>query len=549
MAGDNRGEYKPRRARLDDDVPDSDAELPSAPGPWAVDSPAAAPTATEPPAAESPAAEIGRGQRENQQLEPTPQPTTEQRVAAAKRAERLVELQQLRDRTPGARIDKADRPDVGHRRNTVDPVLRPQRRGRGIAAGVIAVVIVGALIAGYLAWSNHRQTPTARPPAQPTTAADTTMINQHTMLTPALAQTVIKQRWRITADQPAGTGDSPVPACLADPQDEAPTPVQGEVRTLSTSTNGPTALHLAEAYKSSELAAESFALIAKSLGECNLRGSYISSARVITGLGDQASAVLLHDPATDGYRAVVANRTGQLVNVIDIAETKNSPDLDKTVAALGKLTDLQCTLAIGICATYPRVADGPPPVSGDEPGFLALADIPVPTSNHGTWGGLAPGSPADVVTSGCENVDFKSLPAAGRAARSYVLVDKPKGMPTTFGLDEITLTMKSAKDASQEAKTIGTNIKNCADRQPTAKISEFGSVTGVGANSTQITGSVALVTQKMSPKSSSTFRVGVAAAGAKLVYTFLPRTDSWDLTTTQWAGLTVRAAQRATQVR
>lgn len=547
MAGDNRGEYKPRRARLDDDVPDTDTPAPSTPGPWAIQLPAPEAPAEPHHVAVNDESLVETG---SQAIVNAGQPTTEERIAAARRAERLAELQQLRDRAGDARIDKADRPDIGRRRNTVEPPTGPRRRGRGIAAGVIAVVVVAALIAGYFYWSDQRRTPAAEPTIRQTTAAiNTSMISESTMFTPGLAAMVIKQKWQITADQPAGTGDSPVPACLADPQDDAPTPSQGMVRTLSTSSNGPTALHLAEEYKSAELAAESFALIAKSLGECNLRGSYISSARVITGLGDQASAVLLDDPATDDYHAVVADRTGRLVNVIDIAQAKDSPDLDKAAAALGRLTDRQCTLAIGICASDPQVADGPPPVGGDEPGFLALADIPVPTSNRGTWGGLAPGSPADVVTSGCENVKFESLPAIGRTARSYVLIDKPKGMPATFGLDEIALTMKSAKDASQEAKTIGNNIKHCAGRQPTAKITDFGSVTGVGADNTAITGSVALVTQKMSAKSSSTFRVGVAAAGDKLVYTFLPRTDDWDLTPAEWSGLTVRAAQRASQVR
>lgn len=546
MAADDRGEYKPRRARLDDD-PDTDARQPSTPGPWATRPPDPAGPAEPENLAVDDEALVDTG---SQPVLSAAQPTTEERIAAARRAERLAELQQLRDRTGDARIHKADRPDIGRRRNTAEPVRGSRRRGPGIAAGVIAVVVVAALSAGYFFWSDHRRTPAAEPTGGPTAAAiNTSMISDSTMFTPGLAAMVINQKWQITADQPAGTADSPVPACLADPQDDAPTPSQGMVRTLSTSSNGPTALHLAEEYKSSELAAESFALIAKSLGECNLRGSYISSARVITGLGDQAGAVLLDDPATDSYRAVAADRTGRLVNVIDIAQAKDRPDLDKEAAALGRLTDRQCTLAIGICASDPQVADGPPPVGGDEPGFLALADIPMPTSHRGTWGGLAPGSPSDVVTSGCENVEFASLPAVGRAARSYVLIDKPKGMSATFGLDEIALTMKSAKDASREAKTIGNNIKTCAERQPTAKISDFRSVTGVGADNTTITGAVALVTQKLSAKSSSTFRVGVAAAGAKVVYTFLPRTSDWDLTQPEWSGLTVRAAQRATQVR
>lgn len=598
MAGDDRGEYKPRRARPDDGAPEASAPEPSAPTtPEQAGNSEQADNSEQAGNSEQAHDEslvdtgnhsaLSNGQTQNSQTQnsqtrnsqaqndwaenvwaelhrsrehtevrpaPTHLLTTQQRIAVAQRAERLAELQQLRDRTTSTRISRADRPDIGHRRNTAEPVPLPHRRIQGVVSAVVAIVVVAALATGYLYWSSHRSTPTAARPTQPTTAAvNTNVITDSTMFTPALADTVIKQNWTITADQPADTAGSPVPACLTDSSDKAsddmPTPTQSMIRTLSTSSNGPTALHLVEDYKSAEPAEESFALVAKALGGCNLNGSYIASARVITGLGDEAAAVLLDDPVKDSYRAVVANRTGHLVNVVDVAETKNPPNLDKIANALGRLTDQQCTLATGTCASHPRAEDGPPPVGGDEPGFLALADIPMPTSDHGTWGDLPPGPPADVVTSGCENVDFATLPATSRAARSYILVDTPQGMPTTFGLDEITLTMKSAKAAAKEAKEIGTNIKNCVDREPTAKISNVDTVAGVGADDLAITGSVALVTQKTTAKKSSTFRVGVAAAGTKLVYTFLPRTDNWDLTKSEWSGLTVRAAQRATQVR
>jgi len=547
MAGNDRGEYRPRRARLDDPADDAEQDptdqLPA-------EDEADVDTGSQPAVREEPPAHRPPDDAAEQPA-PVHQPTTEERIAAARRAERLAELQQLRDSSGGTGLQKADRPDVGRRPNISEPVIRPAGRSRsGIVASVIAVVVVAALAVGYLLWSDHRATPAAQEP-QPsaTSAASTHLITEQTMFSPQLAKTVVNLPWQVTADQPAGGSDSPVPACLAGPQDDSPTPSETMVRTLSTSTNGPTALHLSEAYRTSELAAESFALVAKSLGGCNLKGSFIDAARVITGLGDQATAVLLENPAKDSYRAVVANRTGRLVNVIDIAQTKTAPDLDKASAALGKLTDQQCTAAIGICASDPQVSDGPPPVGGDEPGFLALADIPVPTSNTGTWGGLAPGSPADVVTSGCENVDFATLSADGRAARSYVLVDKPKGMPSTFGLDEITITMKSAKDAAHEAGVIANNIKKCSDRLPTAHVLEDAQVSGVGANDTKITGSVALVSQRITTKKSSKYRVGIAAVGDKLVYTFLPRTPDWDLTQDEWSTLTVRAAQRASQVR
>ena len=46
----------------------------------------------------------------------------------------------------------------------------------------------------------------------------------------------------------------------------------------------------------------------------------------------------------------------------------------------------------------------------------------------------------------------------------------------------------------------------------------------------------------------TTFRVGIAAAGPKVVFTFLNPQDKLDLSAVAFAQVTARAGQRATQV-
>jgi hypothetical protein len=360
---------------------------------------------------------------------------------------------------------------------------------------------------------------------------------------------VIDRKWQIDTDQSAGAANAPVPACLAKETDDALRPKESLVRTLTSTQRGPTALHRAEAFQTPELATEAFALMAKALGECNLKGSYIESGRVISGLGDQATGVLLTDPFAERHRAVLVNRTGRLVNVIDMTAGDEQPDLSLLADQLRWITDIQCTGAVGICASDPSVEDGPPPIGGDQPGFLAVADIPLPENGKGTWGGLDPGSPADVVTSGCENVEFGDLPAENRVARSYVLADNPKGMPRTFGLDQIILSMATQDEADALADQIATSIRDCEDRLPTAQTSGVRKISGTGARGTEIAGIAATVEQQVTVDRTSTYRVGVVAAGNKVVYTFLPKSKDWDLTRSQFESLTVRAGERATQVR
>ena len=504
------------------------------------------PSSTEPPTTES------------SDTEPTSEPpttesrSTEQAVAASRQAERIAELRELRDSVTGRHglPVKPDRPDVGHRRNVAEVEVKPHRRRRvGLILGIVVIVVAAAVVAGLLRFGGDKE-PTAQPRPETGATTPSSMISKQTMLSPKNLQQVVDEKWKVANDQPADDQDAPVPACLADGSGDAPKPASAQVRTLTGGgSTDPTALHLAQAYTSPEDAIEAFAMYAKALGECNLKGSYISDSRVITGLGDQATAIELSDDVKDSYRAVVLNRTGRLVNVVDLTQSKDTPNLSKTAEAVGDLTNTQCTIAVGVCASDPSITLGPPPIGGDQPGFLALADIPQPSNGKGTWGGLEPGSPADVTTSGCENVDFGTLQADSRTARSYVLTDKPKGMPKTFGLDQIVLSMRNKKDATSEVKQIVSSLKSCEDRLPTASVSGLSDVTGQGADDTDISGSVALVSQKVTASDTSRYRIGIIAAGDKLIYTFLPRDGDWDLTKDQWQTLTVRAGQRATQVR
>lgn len=476
--------------------------------------------------------------------------STAQTVAKARRTERLEELRRLRDATDAETTPaKSDRPDFGHRPNVADvqPVASGRRAGL-IGAGIAVLLVIG-LVVGFLTLGPQRSAPAAGGGPSASAAAPATMIGPQTMLTAAEAKTIDGQTWTVQNDQTPGEQNVPVPACLGAVSKDAPKPAESLIRTLSAGEGEATTLHLAQAYRTPELATEGYALLAKALGECQLKGSYISGARVITGLGDQSTGIELENLIKDSHRAVTLNRTGRMVNVVDVATTKSTPDLDKTAHALGTVTDLQCTIAVGLCASGVKITNGPPPIGGDQPGFLATADIPTPTNGKGTWGGLEPGSPENVTTSGCENVDFNLLQADNRAARSYVLTDKPKGMPKKFGVDEISLTMRSKKDATDTVNTVVDNLKSCGDRLPAATVSDVSKVSGTGASDSKIAGSVALVNQKVSESETSRYRVGIAAAGNKLVYTFMYRDGDWDMTKAQWSMLTSRAVERATQIR
>ena len=557
MAGKKRDDHRPRRARGSEAEDTDPGAVPGSERPETAE-PTDSPKSGNAKSGDTQSGDTQPGNTKsgNTQSASTQRSgqSTSDRVAEARRAERVAELRRMRDSKGNAHHPaKADRPDVGQRRKEPKAVstAAKQRSGRrsGVIIAAIAAVVVAAVVVGIVYFSPDTTTPVGSQTPTPSAPTTNNLINGSAMLSPEGANAIIDKKWQIDSDQPGDSKDSPVPACLAIDVDDDLKPADSMARTLTTSKKGPTALHRAEAYPTAELATEAFALMAKALGECKLEGSFISDARVISGIGDQATGVVLDDPSKDSRRAVVLNRTGRLINVLDVAATGQTPDIDKAADALAGVTDTQCTAAIGICASSPKIETGPPPVGGDQPGFLATADLPQPETGKGTWEGLAPGSTEDVITSGCENVDFTYLTATNRVARSYVLSDDPKGMPDAFGLDQIILTMDSKKAAADTAELIGDNIRDCEDRLPTAKVGGVHDVEAVGADGTKITGMIASVRQRVTADERTTYRVGVTSADSKVIYTFLSKDGDWDLSREQWQIVTGRAAQRATQVR
>ncbi|MBA8793234.1 hypothetical protein FHX74_000828 [Friedmanniella endophytica] len=491
---------------------------------------------------------------------------------------------------PTTARDRRDRPDLARRRHPDSPVRSARRRW---LAGVIAALVVIALGIGItvVALRQHGATATAPPtgsaPATPSATAEAGL-GADDLLTPALARTILPgAAWRVTSDQTGTDASTSRAACLSpeataqapDPTrvltrslgttggTASPTPTPAPSSTTSSSAassaatpsapatgpdrNVPVVLHQALAFADASAATETYATFARALGNCDLAASYLSGAAVVTGLGDQSAAVQVSDAPHDVDRTVVINRTGTVVNVIDLVTRAGTSEplkaIDAVVDALATLTDRQCTDAHGICASLVRVTAGPPPAAGDQPGLLALADIPQPQSGTGTWAGLQPGKPDDLVTSGCEDVDFGKVDAQRATARSYLLSDKPPGMPASFGLDEAVFTFADAKDATGLADELNKNLKSCKERQLTASVEGGDQARGLGAGGVGIEATTWVVSQKVSDTTTSRFRVGVAVAGDQVVYTFLPTGGKFDLTDDQWMALTIRAAQRATQ--
>lgn len=436
------------------------------------------------------------------------------------------------------------------------------RRTTFTLMAVLAAVVIAGLAVGYAVLRVPDQ-PATKPGAatstSPTLSAtsgspkrDADMpLNDASMLTAAQAKLVAPTRsWRVRATQRGLDDGSPQPACLGRPAVEGrPPSTQTILRQLSSSgSRAPAIVHRAAAYASPEQAARAFAVAAQALGGCTMTGAYLQSGSAVSGLGDQALAVVVHvgthRPASE-LRSVVLNRTGRVVNVVDVAQSDRAVSVGNVARALAAVTHAQCKTSGGGCGTSVSVKDSLPPPGGDQPGFLAPGDLPPVGASEATWAGTVPALPSpDFTGSGCETVNWAKVPAHQRTARTYLLAN---GDPR-FGLDDIVVTQRRERAAKALVGQVKADLDSCAKRKLTATISRPAKVSGVGAGGAAVAGWTATVSQQTTA-GIARYRVGIVSVRTKTVFTFLNPRQRLDLTADQWATVTLRAGQRASQVR
>ncbi len=437
----------------------------------------------------------------------------------------------------------------------VRPLLRERTRLILMVAGVAAVVILG-LVLGYAALNVNR--PAAQPSAgvsvDPSTGETATptpvaLLDDNSMIDAQMAKQIDPARtWQVASTQRGLDSNSPRAACFAtDPVDGQPDAQQTIQRLLSSSgKNPPALLHQAEAYGTPEDAAQAYVAISKALGTCAVVGAWIDSGRTVSGLGDQSAAavVAVTDAGKQTIHAIVIARTGRVVDIVDVAQPTSAPSVGDTAAALGQAMTVQCATSGGTCPKKLSVKNGPPPLGGDEPGFLAAGDLPPVGSTPSLWVGSTPGAPdADYVGTGCETTDWTKVSATGKTMRTYTQQDSS----SIFGVDQIILTMSDDKAAGDVVDKVKKDLDSCSKRKLTATVSKPVKIDGPGAENNEVTGWAAEVSQKTS-SSTVQFRVGIVSVGSKVIWTLANPVDKLDFTDDQWKTIALRSGQRASQV-
>ena len=279
--------------------------------------------------------------------------------------------------------------------------------------------------------------------------------------------------WRLagTSDNTQGTGINTVCQAtrFADPRGRG-TFVR---KYVSTGTPRRTYLQTIEISRSDEAAQAAYRTTLGWFAGCSQARLQLLGAYRVQGLADQAMVLKLRIPNKVRRTYVVGlARTGALT-VSTVSETLGGSPvaIGRTVTALTSAVSNVChTDAAGTCPTTVTASPVLPPPSGETPGTLAAADLPVVGSINRPWVGTKP-VPArpNVAATTCDKADFVRSGAPRSVTRTFLIPQAR--LPRRFGITETYGAFRTPAQAHAFVRRVSAAMAACEKKDLGAEVS------------------------------------------------------------------------------
>ena len=285
-----------------------------------------------------------------------------------------------------------------------------------------------------------------------------------TLLAPEQVGAALGGAWTTTLTSDSSSGSVALPcqrAALPDPHARA-----ALVRTFVGAKKSITA---AQSTVASATPAAAEAAYTKSLGwygGCRDARVQLLGARRVTGLGDQATVLLLRNwTAPQRTVAVGVARTGLLTTAV--AGTvpvgrSDDPAVTGTTSLLTTALQQLCRLpGAGTCTTQVSASATVPPATGPDPALLTEVDLPPVSGVEQPWVGTPP-APAttNVAATRCDEASFTGPSITHAVTRSFV-IPTAQGLAPQFGLTETIGGFGTAKTGSAFVADIRNRLASC----------------------------------------------------------------------------------------
>lgn len=226
------------------------------------------------------------------------------------------------------------------------------------------------------------------------------------------------------------------------------------------------AVQTMEVLESETQAEDAFATTVGWYAGCHVARLQLLTAYRVDGIGNQAHVLMLRvweKPVTT-YSVAVA-RIGPVVTSTIGKTIGGSPAPPKEVAqSLADAVAMLCAPSgAERCSSQPEFSAVPPPPSGEEPGVLAVADLPPVGRLKHPWVGTSV-RPARINPSAtvCDRADFRRGGANRTRTRTFLIPEAR--LPARFGLSETYGVFASSRASTRFMSRIRTRVDNCEDR-------------------------------------------------------------------------------------
>ncbi len=264
----------------------------------------------------------------------------------------------------------------------------------------------------------------------------------------------------------------------------------------------------------------------------------------LDGLGDEGRLLRLRIPGpTLRTYLVGVVRTGDLtVSTVVLTRDAAAP---RAVAAAGVLTravrGLCESAASGSCRSRTKVVPMLPPPSGEEPGTLAVADLPAIAKVDSPWSGTdATAARLNLAATTCDKTSFVKAGAVHAISRTYLIPQEEK-IPRRFGITETVGTfgkvgraralVQDIRDdmAACEKKDLGAGVSHEIDQPRGYRRSEF---------------ALWRLDSEISEQKTVSFWMGVARVDTHVAQVTMTPTGDYDVDVETFRAMITRARDR-----
>jgi len=291
-------------------------------------------------------------------------------------------------------------------------------------------------------------------------------------------------------------------------------------------------------------------------GGCRDGSVQLLATQRVTGVGDQASVVLLRNWKQPQRTIVVGvARTGVLTTAVagtvpvtrkpPAAKSPADPALTGATTLLGNAVQQLCTLPdAGACTTRPTAAPAPPPAAGATPGLINEVDLPPVAGVNQPWVGTAP-APATTNTAAtrCDDADFTGPGISHAQTRSFV-IPTAKGLAPQFGLTETIGSFGKQKAASTFVEGIRDKLATCSKKDLGSHVTRLSSTSSDNGDLTAWR--VQVETSTHGAGASVTYLMAIVRTGSAVAQVGFVPSGTVTMSDADFTALAQRAAQRLT---